>query len=204
MQGENPSDNLYWGASLYLFTLNWPRQYQVQRSNGPLCPLTLHCAAEWTPSSQQPGLQQSWPGLVCWPCTADPESDPWLTVYNNKNKRTQLEQIRLDGRKSSLITGWQHFALINTRGENRHKTARTPRTLFVNLYSLIQKIWFGVWHLEVRGSTAFNSNVNATIMCGGGLLLYDIWGMKQSWMAQLVLMWWIPNRLNDLLPFDLM
>lgn len=47
--------------------------------------LTLHCAAKWTPSSQQPGLQRSWPGLVCWLCTADRESGPWLTVHDKKN-----------------------------------------------------------------------------------------------------------------------
>lgn len=47
-------------ASISYSVLTTCRRYDC-----PLWPLTLHCAAEWTPSSQQPGLQQSWPGLVC-------------------------------------------------------------------------------------------------------------------------------------------
>ena len=41
--------------------------------------VTLHCAAEWTPSSLQPALLRSWPGPGGSRCTAGPVSGPLLT-----------------------------------------------------------------------------------------------------------------------------
>lgn len=74
-----------------------------------LCLLTLHCAAEWTPSSPQPELLLSWLDLVCWLCTADPGSDLWLTVNNVRNK-TDSSNTWLQTSHKYLLSPFPHIS----------------------------------------------------------------------------------------------